>query len=84
MGHRSSLTWHSLRVPAVYLRLAFWAFSASWAQRRMSKLRVLKGVLWCESHPRLQGLAVRIHSEAAQIPRTINTVANRLILRFMR
>jgi hypothetical protein len=29
----------TFRVPAVYLRLALWAFLACWAQRKMSKLR---------------------------------------------
>ena len=33
------------RVPAVYLRLALWAFLAYWEQRKMSKLRGFSGLL---------------------------------------
>ena len=46
---------YRLRVPAVYLRLAFWAFLAIWARRKMSKLRVLNTLLHCDS-PRLHDL----------------------------
>ena len=41
-------------VPAVYPRLALWAFLAYWAQRKMSKLRVFKSGSGFKSHRRLR------------------------------
>ena len=38
------------RVPAAYLRLALWAFLAYWAQRKMSKLRVVNSGSGFKSH----------------------------------
>lgn len=57
------------RVPAVYLKLAFCAFSAFLPFRRISKSRIIKKGLGLESHPLRHPIGLYQHTGVLPLPR---------------